>query len=76
MPDNEVDLDFFPSTAGIALKVQKGATQTQNHCVHNCDSTDFMKKDKFLRYILRKTKHLNLMSGTCWMRWEILWWSI
>ena len=25
-------------------------------CVHNRDSSDFMNKDKFLRYILRKTK--------------------
>ena len=25
-------------------------------CVHNHDISDFMNKDKFLRYILRKTK--------------------
>ena len=27
-------------------------------CVHNHDSSDFMNKDKFLQYILRKTKSM------------------
>ena len=39
-------------------------------CVHNRDSSDFMNKDKFLWYILKKTKRRSHMNGTYWMRQE------
>jgi hypothetical protein len=47
--------------------VEKGA---EFACVHNRDSTDFMNKDKFLRYILRKTTSAEPYEWDLWTRRE------